>query len=102
MLDDQRQAIRRIRAALLRRSDRAWSVKAGHGTVGSTIYITSPPRRRPDTSLMTDEDRKELARLLGREIGVHPQGVQVTWDERDEYVRRAENDPPEASKEIDE
>jgi hypothetical protein len=43
---DRDETIARIKAALKRRSDRAWSVKGGRGTAWGWITVEAPPRRR--------------------------------------------------------
>lgn len=116
---DRNEAIAAIRAALRRRTGRAWSVTGGRGTVWGWITVDAPPSRatwgyrlragavtdRPedyepfDTGepgrLMSPEDRAELARLLGLE-SVPVQGVSIPagHDYRTEYVDRAEGRVP--------
>ncbi len=82
-------AIRIIRAELKRRSGRAWSVTGGRGTAWGWIRITAPPRRR-DGWGMTEEDRGDLADLLGLEW-VNGGGVSIpaSSGHRIEFVDRA-------------
>lgn len=94
---DRDEAIAAIRAALRRRSDRAWSVTGGRGTSWGWITITAPPVRRIDHgTYMTDEDRRELGKLLGLGAPVHIQGESIPASHayRREYVDRAEGCAP--------
>ena len=116
---DRNEAILRIRAALKRRSGKAWSVKGGTGTAWSWIKIDAPPARQtwvyvlppgapdvpesyveedgrePGRGHMSPAERKELAALLGLER-VHFQGESVPASTRHrwEYVDRAEGRAP--------
>lgn len=112
------EAISEIRAALKRRSGKAWSVTGGRGTAWGWIRIDVPPARRtahavkdaeaPDRpesyrtvdtgepgGHMTPTDGAELARLLGLEA-VHFQGASIpaSPDYRAEYVARARGEAP--------
>lgn len=51
---DRDTAIAEIRAALKRRSGKAWSVKGGRGTAYGWIEIDAPPRRRTWQEIQTD------------------------------------------------
>lgn len=67
-------AIARIRAALKKRTGRAWSVTGGTGTAWGWIKVHVPPRLRDQYGSMSDADRMELAAVLGfeddrREVG---------------------------------
>lgn len=86
---DRNEAIAIIRAELKRRSGKSWSVTGGRGTVWGWITVTAPPARRDRFGAMSDEDRAELAKLLG--VDVHHQGVSIPAgsDYRREYVDRA-------------
>lgn len=114
---DRDETIRRIRAALKRRSGRAWSVTGGRGTAWGWIRIDAPPARRVWASRLREgvgeieaersdwieydagepghhmgpEDRAELARLLGLET-VHHQGVSIPsgGNYYAAYIERAE------------
>lgn len=90
---DRDETIKRIRAALLKRSGKSWSVRGGRGTAWGWIKIDAPPRRCVDGA-MTPDDMAELARLLGLKY-VHSQGVSIpaSSDYRQEYVDRAEGRP---------
>ena len=90
-LPTRQETIWRIRTALKRRSGKPWSVRGGRGTSWGWITITSPPKRQNEYGYLTDEDRKELARLLGLEK-VHNQGVLIDTESktRQEYAIRAE------------
>lgn len=86
---DRGETIRTIRAALRRRSGRAWSVTAGRGTTWGWITITAPPARLDRCGGMSDIDRAELSRLLGQPV--HHQGAVVEDSSADyrEFTARA-------------
>jgi hypothetical protein len=88
-------AIAAIRAALKRRSGKTWSVTGGRGTAWGWLTIQASPARRDEFGAMTDEDRTQLAELLGLER-IHHQGVSVPAgiDYRIEYIARAEHRAP--------
>ena len=113
------ETIKRIRAALKRRSGKSWSVTGGRGTAWGWITIDAPPARRtwgyrmkagefidipenyekvnlgePGHS-MSPDDQAALGRLL-RLDRVHDQGVSVpsSYDYRQEYIDRAEGREP--------
>jgi len=116
---DRNETIYTIRAALKRRSGKAWSVTGGRGTGWGWIDIDAPPARRTTHTrlkagatadrpedyehfdsgepggFMTDADRNQLAELLGLD-SVHHQGVKVpsSHDYYQEYVDRAEGRQP--------
>ena len=115
---DRNVVIARIRAALKRRSGKAWSVTGGSGTAWGWITINAPPARRTahwvqrpgtignpgdydnrDTGILgghlTPADAAELAALLGLEA-IHFQGASIaaSHDYRREYVDRAEGRTP--------
>jgi hypothetical protein len=83
-------AVKAIRSALRSRSGRAWSVRAGRGSVFEWIYITAPSSRLVDDQ-MTAEDCTDLGRLLGLDGPTHEQGVMVPRRRRREFVERARN-----------
>ena len=89
-MNERDEAIRIIRRELKRRSGKPWSVTGGRGTAWGWITIQAPPKRRGDYGYMTDEDRAELAGLLGLD-SVHHQGVSIaaSREYRTEYVDRA-------------
>jgi len=112
-------AIATIRAALKKRSGKAWSVTGGSGTSWGWIKVNSPPARRtwrfrlkpgmPDYPENYEEydsgspgghlsptERQELAALLGIER-VHFQGESIPagHDYYDEYMDRAQGRVPE-------
>ena len=116
---DRNEAIARIKAALKRRSGKAWSVTGGRGTSWGWITIDTAPARRTwawrlpdgmsdipenyeeyDTGKpgghMSPAERAELGQLLGLNGPVHIQGesVAASHDYRLEYVDRAEGRPP--------
>jgi hypothetical protein len=91
---DRDEAIKTIRAALKRRSGKAWSVRGGTGSAWGWITITAPPLRLDRDGRMLDKDIAELSQLLG--MSVPPQGVKVAaranyWRE---YIDRAEGRTP--------
>ncbi|MEW6775057.1 MAG: hypothetical protein AB1405_02075 [Bdellovibrionota bacterium] len=93
---DRNEAIREIKAALKRRSGRAWSVTGGRGTAWGWITIHALPSRRVEPcDYMSDQDRTELAKLLALDR-VDQQGVSIAAadDFRREYVDRANGRPP--------
>jgi len=119
MYVDRDEAIKRIRAALKKRSGKTWSVCGDRGTAWGWITISAPPRRRVNHEPNPDYDPYELAqdvlpyidvkpepgetayytsisecRELGNLFGLmrpaHCQGILVSPDERDWYVTRAE------------
>jgi hypothetical protein len=90
MENERDDAIKIIRKELKRRSGKTWSVTGGKGTAWGWIQITAPPKRRVDGYYLSEEDRAELAHLLGLE-NVHIQGVSIgaSRDYRTEFVDRA-------------
>lgn len=91
------ETIKRIRAALKRRSGKTWSVTGGRGTAWGWIHITAPPKRRVSPfGYMTEADQIELADLLGKDRPVHCQGesIPASSEYRREYIDRAEGREP--------
>ena len=86
--------IREIRTALKRRSGKAWSVTGGRGTSYGWLTITAPPARRGEFGYLSDDDKRELAALLG--VTVHHQGVLVPGanDYYREFLDRANGREP--------
>ena len=82
----RKEAIARIRKALWRRSDRAWSVRGGTGTAYGWIDVIAPPRRCDRFGNMTPADCATLANLFGRDRPVHHQGLSISPEEREYYV----------------
>jgi len=80
---------------LRRRSGKPWSVTGGRGTAWGWIRITSPPARRLEFGYMSDDDRLELARLLGLDY-IHNQGesIMASSDAYTEYTDRANGREP--------
>lgn len=116
---DRNETIKAIRAALKRRSGKAWSVTGGKGTAWGWIHIQAPPKRRTgkhvqrkgaafgeyehvDTGeaqefgLMTPADCEELGVLLNLGKSSHCQGTSVpaSSNHRREYLDRAEGNDP--------
>jgi hypothetical protein len=87
------EAIKLIRQSLKQRSGKTWSVRGDRGTAWGWITITAPPKRQVEYGYMSDEDRAELAALLGYERveEVHHQGVSIPAgsDYRQEFIDRA-------------
>ena len=117
---DRNETIKIIKAALQKRSGKAWSVTGGKGTAYGWIRIQSPPKRqtvkcrlksdavldRPEDyedydsgqpgGYMTPEDRVELGRLLSLDGPVHRQGqlIGASNDYYNEYIARATGQAP--------
>jgi hypothetical protein len=91
---DRADIIKTIRAALRRRSGKGWSVRGGTGTAWPWIDISSPPSRCDMDGSMTTRERAELGHLLGLDGPVLPRGVSVNYDDRREYIARAEGRTP--------
>jgi len=104
---DRNAAMKRIKAGLETRSGKKWSVTGGRGTAWGWIQIDAPPSRRKfeydgvtprdgEFGMMSIEDRTELAKLLGFDRPIHPQGhnIPAASDYRREYIDRAEGRPP--------
>lgn len=91
MYIETNEACKRIKAALRRRSGKAWSVTHGRGTDYGWITI-----RAMGPGSMTDDQCRELAELLGLARPCHPQGESVPSGSyyREEYVDRAEGRTP--------
>lgn len=90
---DRDETITEIRAALKRRSDRAWSVRGGRGTSWGWITVIAPPARTQGGG-MSEEDQAELTRLFDEPV--HHQGVSIPaqQDYRIEYIDRANGREP--------
>ncbi len=86
---DRDEAITTIRAALKKRSGKAWSVRGDRGTAWGWLTITAPPRRCGEYGRMSDDDIVELASLLDVPVHLARGGVSVSPEARDEYVCRA-------------
>ena len=117
--NDRNRTIAAIKAALRRRSGKAWSVTGGRGTAWGWIKIDTLPARatweyylpegqpdypenyrerdggRPDHHMSPDE-RAELGRLLGLDGPVHHQGesIPASGGHYAEYIDRAEGRTP--------
>jgi hypothetical protein len=94
-MTDRDETIKAIRTALKQRSGKTWSVTGGRGTAWGWITISAPPARRVN-GYMSDQDRAELAWLLGLRF-VTPQGEHVPagGDYYREYIARAAGLTPE-------
>lgn len=119
--NDRDRTIATIRAALKRRSGKAWSVTGGRGTAWGWITIEAPPARRtwgcylpegmsdrpehyrdrdngkPGGS-MSPDDRAELGRLLGLGRASYQDGesIPASGAYYREYIDRAEGRAPSA------
>lgn len=117
---DRNETIQAIKAALKRRSGKAWSVTGGRGTSWGWIKIDAPPARctwshrlragavadRPEDyeeydalqpgHNMSPQDREELGRLLGLDSTAHHQGVSIPASSAhyQEYIERAQGKTP--------
>lgn len=90
------QALKQIRAALKRRSDKRWSVTTQRGTAYGWIRVVSPPSSGGPND-MTDEDRRELAELFSLPLNrVGLQGITISPEDDfyQEYIDRAEGNEP--------
>lgn len=117
--NDRNRTIAAIKAALRRRSGKAWSVTGGRGTAWGWITIDTLPARatwrwrllegepdRPENYREYDSgqpgghmgpaERAELGRLLGRDGPVHIQGesIPASGAYYAEYIDRAEGRTP--------
>jgi hypothetical protein len=86
---ERNKAIKLIRAALRRRSGKAWSVRGGTGTACGHIYICAPPRRCIDGFYMTPEEAAELHELLGFGGVVRSTSGATCLGDYSEYIDRA-------------
>jgi len=117
---DRNETIKRIKAALKKRSGKSWSVIGGTGTSHGWLTIDAPPARRTWVSVSTGardetgstiyreenhpeeefgytgpEDREELAKLLGlKSVGHQGESVPASNDYYQEYIDRAEGKTP--------
>ena len=117
---DRNETIKRIRAALKKRSGKPWSVTGGRGTAWGWINITAPPKRRTGHAVqkpgtvganpedyeykdtgepngdLTPGEQDELGRLLGLDNPVCHQGESIPagHDYWQEYIDRAEGRKP--------
>ena len=92
---DRNTTMTTIRSALRERSGKSWSVTGGRGTSYGWLTITAPPARRVEYGYMTDEDRAELGRLLGKDGPCHMQGELVPASNAHyrEFTARAQGKP---------
>lgn len=93
---DRNETIAQIKAALKRRSGKAWSVTGGRGTAYGWITIHVAPKSRNEYGYMSDADRAELAQLLGYDRPVHMQGVDIPASSAyyQEFIDRANGRAP--------
>ena len=117
---DRDEAIKRIRAALKRKTGKAWSVTGNRGTAWGWIDIQAPPKRRichdqnpawkcwdlesnepayferapkeGETGWYTsDAECAELGKLFGLNRPAHYQGISINPDSREYYVSQIES-----------
>lgn len=91
---DRNEAIKEIKAALARRSGKAWSVTGGRGTAWGWITVAVPPKAREEFGYMSAAACAELEQLLG--VPVHRQGVSIPASTAyyQEFVDRANGREP--------
>lgn len=89
------ETIQAIRGGLKARSNKRWSVTGGRGTAYGWITIAAVPARQVEFGYTSEEDRKDLANLLGLEK-VHTQGVSIPSSNAyyQEYIDRANGKTP--------
>lgn len=125
---DRKEATKRIRQALKKRTDRVWSVRGDRGTAWGWLRIEAAKSRRVmhddnprydryalhqselpwierkpgkgETAYCTSqEDREILVKALGISMDFSSvQGVSISPDQWQWYIDRAENGPPPAPK----
>jgi hypothetical protein len=88
-----KEAAERIRNGLKSRSKLAWSVKIN--PADGWVVIAAPPKRMVKGA-MTEDDRRELAKLMGSGAHIHSQGLTLapTGGFFEEYVDRANGREP--------
>ena len=94
---ERNEAIAAIKLALKQRSGRAWSVTGGRGTSWGWIRISAPPARLGEFRTLSDDDRAELSRLLGKDVHCQGESVPASSAYRVEYVERAQGKPVTAA-----
>lgn len=88
---DQAETIRLLKQSLKLRSGKAWSVRAGRGSVHGWLTISCRPSSADKDGCMPVGYRRELAVLLGLELSTVPaQGVVVSPGRWGEFLRRAQ------------
>lgn len=119
MYIDRNEAIKRIRKALKKRTNKTWSVTGDRGTAWGWINVQAPPKRRVDHMQSGTWDRTQPDRLLFTEVAppagenglctsledcaelakafsldkphIHTQGLSISPDSREYYVRLVEH-----------
>jgi hypothetical protein len=93
---DKASVILRISSGLTRRSRLRWDVYGGPLGSYGRLTIASPPNRRDAGGAMSENDRRELAALLGLDGPVGPEGAVIVGgsDHYVEYIDRAEGRAP--------
>lgn len=89
-LTDRKEAIERIKKALRVTTKKSWSVRGGVGTSYGFIFVLPLPKDQPTEGTMTPRQAVELARAFGLHEPVHYQGLGISSDRREEYLRRIE------------
>ena len=116
---DRSEACKRIRVALKRKTGKTWSVTGGRGTAWGWLTVAAPPKRRVchaqnprweawdmtsqepsyferqpeegETAYYTsDADARLITKAFKLNRKVHFQGLQISPDEWEFYVQRAE------------
>lgn len=114
---DRKEVVKRIKAALKRKTGKSWSVHGGKGTSWGYITVEAPKSRRisyrenPDCADLFNApwaervieyrsdganyntslaDRTELAAVFGLRRPVHHQGLQISPDNWERYVALVE------------
>lgn len=117
---ERKDAVKRIKAALKKKTGKTWSVTGGRGTAWGWLCVQAPKKRRvshkenpacnrmvyplpPGQSLYieyvrengvnyytSDVDCEELARAFGLSSKVHYQGLNISPDQRELYVKMIE------------
>lgn len=120
MYIDRDEAIKRVRAALKRKTGKTWSVTGGRGTAWGWITVEAPPKRRvfhdpnpawnirdlncqepryferkPEDGekgwYTSDAECRQIQRAFGLSCIVNSQGLHIDPDKREFYVQRVEN-----------
>lgn len=121
MYIDRKDAVKRIKAALKKKTGRVWSVSGGRGTAWNWLRVQAPKKRRVShkvnpncdrtvyplplgeslyieyvdkdgTNYYTgDADCEALAQAFGLNRKAHFQGLNISPDEREFYVERVES-----------
>ena len=99
---DATSVILRIAIGLRGRSPRRWVVRGGPLAWYGKLLITTPPERQLPDGTISEDDRRQLATLLGLDEPVGPEGAVIvgSTDQYVEYIDRAEGRAPRVIGEI--